>query len=429
MKLKEDWNLLVKSIEKIKLERFEIELSDNLLDFLVAGEDHRFWLHYGVDPIGLLRALWKSTFCNRREGGSTVAMQLVRTITKRYEISSKRKLKEIYLAIRLTIVFEKSEILKLYLSIAYFGWNMDGVSQACKILALNKQALSKHEAASLIARLKYPEPRFNNVIKLKAINLRANHIINRFNNLSKPKAISLRSNHIINRLNQLNLTIKSIMEAFKVSTQLGDVIGAYPDAQLISNVAKHGGESARHAIARQWLSEGIPYAFKDCPGVYESVRSWIAVRLDIDPKEVNVTGSARLGQSLAPSKMGKAFGVGSDLDVFIISSDLFDKLKSNFNQWSFDFESKTINSSNDTEDSFWKENLHRGPQNIARGFIDSKIVPNHEKYNHVRNVAQTMYLLKEKLDVTKHAPNVRYASVRCYKSWGCYVQQVSLGLQ
>ncbi len=181
MKLKDEWNLLIKSIDKIKIENAGIDFSDNLLEFLIAGEDHRFWLHYGVDPVGLIRAFWKTTFCNRREGGSTIAMQLVRTITKRYEISSQRKFKEIYLATRLTLIFERKDILKLYLSIAYFGWNMHGIKQACKALELDEHVLTNYEAASIVARLKYPEPRFNKTQKLKAINLRANHIINRFN--------------------------------------------------------------------------------------------------------------------------------------------------------------------------------------------------------------------------------------------------------
>ncbi|MGY4879456.1 hypothetical protein ACLUEY_16425 [Vreelandella aquamarina] len=219
------------------------------------------------------------------------------------------------------------------------------------------------------------------------------------------------------------------MEPFKVSNHLRDVVSAYPEARLISEAAKHGGESARQAIARQWLSEGIPFAFKDCPGIYESIRSWVGARLNIDPKELNVTGSARLGQSLSPRKLGTPFGSGSDLDIFIISSELFEQLKSDFNQWSFDFESGDISASNDKESQFWKDNLHRGPKNIARGFIDSRIVPNRERYSNVVNVAQTMYLLKEKLDVTPEAPKFSYASVRCYKSWACYVQQISLGFQ
>jgi hypothetical protein len=219
------------------------------------------------------------------------------------------------------------------------------------------------------------------------------------------------------------------MEPFKASSYLRGVVSSYPEAKSILEAAKNGGESARQAIARQWLSEGIPFAFKECPGIYESIRSWVGSRLNIDPKEFNVTGSARLGQSLAPNKMGKPFGAGSDLDVFIISIELFEQLKNDFNQWSYDFESGATNASNEKESGFWKENLHRGPKNIARGFIDSNIVPNHEKYRSVRNVAQTMYLLKEKLDVTSEAPKFSRASVRCYKSWASYVQQISLGFQ
>ncbi len=219
------------------------------------------------------------------------------------------------------------------------------------------------------------------------------------------------------------------MEPFKVSSHLRGVVSAYPEAKLISEAAKNGGESARQAIARQWLSEGIPFAFKECPGIYESIRSWVGSRLNIDPKELNVTGSARLGQSLAPNKMGKPFGDGSDLDIFIISSELFEQLKSDFHQWSYDFETGVISASNERESGFWTENLHRGPKNIARGFIDSNIVPNHDKYRYVRNVAQTMYLLKEKLDVTSEVPKFSHASVRCYKSWASYVQQISLGFQ
>jgi penicillin-binding protein 1A len=180
MKYKDEWSQLIKSVDQIKLESSGTEFSENLLDLLVAGEDHRFWLHFGVDPVGLIRAFLRTAFCNRREGGSTIAMQLVRTITKRYEVSSQRKLKEIYLATRVTLALERKEILQLYLNVAYFGWNMHGVEQACKVLDLDKSALTNYEAASIVARLKYPEPRFNKNIKLKAIDLRANYIINRF---------------------------------------------------------------------------------------------------------------------------------------------------------------------------------------------------------------------------------------------------------
>lgn len=219
------------------------------------------------------------------------------------------------------------------------------------------------------------------------------------------------------------------MEPFKVCGHLRDVTGTYPDAALIVNAGKAGGDNARHAIARQWLSEGIPYAFKDCPGIYESVRLWLALRLDVDPKEINLTGSARLGQSLAPSKIGKPFGESSDLDIFIISSSLFDRLKSEFDHWMYAYESGELQAANGREEYFWKENLDRIPKNLYRGFIDSKFIPNHEQYKATRAIANAMYLLKGKLDVTPLAPSISDASVRCYRSWDSYVRQISLSLK
>lgn len=183
MKLNEEWSQLTKSIDKIRIESADSELPKNLLDLLVAGEDHRFWSHFGVDPIGLARAIWKTIVFNKREGGSTIAMQLVRTITGRYEISSQRKLKEIYLATKITLALERKEILKIYLNVAYFGWNMHGVEQACKRLELDVTSLTNYEAAAIVARLKYPEPRFSNIENIRAVHQRAKYIVNRFNQL------------------------------------------------------------------------------------------------------------------------------------------------------------------------------------------------------------------------------------------------------
>ncbi len=214
------------------------------------------------------------------------------------------------------------------------------------------------------------------------------------------------------------------MEAFKVSTHLAALLDTYPDALSIVQAASHGGEISKIALARLWLSEGIPYAFKDRPALYESVRSWLGSRLDVFPKEINLTGSARIGQSLAPKKLGAAFGEHSDLDIFIVSVNLFDRMKADFNKWSYDFEAGLIKPNNDREHRFWSDNNHRGPKLIQRGFIDDKIVPNRPEYSVIKNLAQTMWLLKSKLEVTENAPKVKSASVRCYRDWASYVCQI-----
>ncbi len=218
------------------------------------------------------------------------------------------------------------------------------------------------------------------------------------------------------------------MEPFKVSTQLATLLGSYPDAKTLVDAAVKGGEQSKVAIARLWLSEGIPYAFRDKPALYESVRGWLGTRLGVDPKEIHLTGSARIGQSLAPKRLGTIFGDHSDLDIFIVSYDLFERMKADFNHWSYEFEGGLVQPSNDRERRFWEENNQRGPRLIQRGFLDSNIVPNRSAYPTIKNIAQTMWLLKGKLDITENAPRVRSASVRCYLDWVSYVRQMVISL-
>ena len=64
----------------------------------------------------------------------------------------------------------------LYLSIGYFGWRMNGFAQACRRLGIRPDIISLDEAAGLVARLKYPEPRVSPRSRLKQINRRREHL-------------------------------------------------------------------------------------------------------------------------------------------------------------------------------------------------------------------------------------------------------------
>jgi hypothetical protein len=162
--------------------------------------------------------------------------------------------------------------------------------------------------------------------------------------------------------------------------------------------------------------------------LYEEIRTWLAVRLDVDPKEISMTGSARIGQSLAPHKIGQAFNAKSDLDLFIISETLLDKLRTDFNSWSFNVEAGHTKPKNEREAGFWKDNLTRGNSYFSKGFFDAKLIPTHNQYTCATNIAETMWLLKEKLQITPAAPRISEASVRCYRSWADFARQVSINL-
>ena len=162
-----------------------------MCQFLIAGEDHRFHYHPGVDPIALCRAIWKTFFCGYRQGGSTIAMQLVRTVTGRYERTWRRKLLEMVLAVRLTRHIGRDRLPALYLWVAYYGWRMNGFKQACLRVRLAPLSASEFESAMLVARLKYPEPLRLSRERTRTIQCRADYLVSLRNSRQKNRSLSL----------------------------------------------------------------------------------------------------------------------------------------------------------------------------------------------------------------------------------------------
>jgi len=218
------------------------------------------------------------------------------------------------------------------------------------------------------------------------------------------------------------------MQPFSTLPHFVDFREPYPPAADVARLCSVGGSQARITLARLWLSEGIPYAFRRNPALYEQIRAWIASRLRIDPKEITLIGSARLGQSLARDRFGAGFSEDSDLDFTTVSEALLERLASEFNAWAFAYENGSVLPNNEREKRFWDDNLTRGPIIIGRGFIDSKLIPLRDEYFWTREIGQTMYLLGEKLKVTPGAPVIRHADVRAYRNWDSFARQMTTTL-
>ena len=193
--------------------------------------------------------------------------------------------------------------------------------------------------------------------------------------------------------------------------------------------AHSGGELARIALAQLWLSEGIPHGFHCCPAIYDAIRCWLGNRLGVHPKDVSLVGSARLGKSLSPDNPGKPFDSESDLDLFIVSSKLFDELRQDFYRWSSDYENERKKPRNDLSAKYWRENYLGIPGNIEQGFIDANKIPYLQEYSIAQNIGQTMWQLIQKLKITPSAPKPIKASVRCYCSWSSFVRQTLRNLE
>src|SRR5271170_3686658 len=131
------------------------------LKLLFAYEDKRFYSHHGIDPLALSRAALQLSSRGRIvSGGSTITMQLARLIEPRRERSVYAKLRQMVRAVEIERQLTKDQILNLYLALAPYGGNLEGI-RAASIAYFGKEPkrLSLAEAALLVALPQSPENR------------------------------------------------------------------------------------------------------------------------------------------------------------------------------------------------------------------------------------------------------------------------------
>ena len=147
-------------------------------DAMVSVEDRRFHSHPGVDPIGLMRAVYVWITGERRlQATSTLTQQLARNLFLNSNRSVDRKVREIILAMALETKFSKEQILELYLNKVYFGGGAYGVDSASrKFFSHDATRLSTAEAAIIAGLVKAPS-RYSPTADIDAAVGRANVVL------------------------------------------------------------------------------------------------------------------------------------------------------------------------------------------------------------------------------------------------------------
>lgn len=134
------------------------ELPPALPHAVIATEDRRFYDHFGLDPIGLARALWVNIRAGRIvQGGSTITQQVAKNLFLTPDRTIERKVQEALLALWLEHRFTKDQILTVYLNRVYLGAGAYGVDAAARRY-FDKPAseLSTWQSAMLAGLLKAP---------------------------------------------------------------------------------------------------------------------------------------------------------------------------------------------------------------------------------------------------------------------------------
>ena len=133
-------------------------LPPHLINAVVATEDRRFFKHWGLDPVGMIRAAVANLSQGRvAQGGSTLTQQLAKNLFLGSERTWSRKLEELVLALWLELRLGKRNILELYLNRVYFGAGAYGVETASlRFFGKSARDVTVVEAAMLAGLLKAP---------------------------------------------------------------------------------------------------------------------------------------------------------------------------------------------------------------------------------------------------------------------------------
>jgi penicillin-binding protein 1A len=155
-------------------------------DAFLASEDDRFFEHPGVDWQGLLRAAIANLSAGGvREGGGTITMQLARNAFLTPEKTLRRKLKEVFLALRIEHEFSKQEILTLYLNRIFLGQRAYGVGAASEVYFGKPVAAVTLPEAALLAGLPRAPSRDNPVANIERARDRRAYVLRRMLELGK----------------------------------------------------------------------------------------------------------------------------------------------------------------------------------------------------------------------------------------------------
>jgi 1A family penicillin-binding protein len=133
------------------------KISTYFKDAVIAVEDHRFYLHPGIDPIALTRATFYNLRSDSTQGGSTITQQLARTLYLSNVKTYGRKAQEAVLATMLELFLSKREILQLYLNRVYLTGGIYGVeTMSRKMFRKPASDLTLGEAALIAGIIRAP---------------------------------------------------------------------------------------------------------------------------------------------------------------------------------------------------------------------------------------------------------------------------------
>ena len=194
----EDGVLIAEFGEKHRTPLNYEQIPERLVQAVLSAEDDRFFQHPGVDYQGLLRAALQLILTGeRRQGGSTITMQVARNFFLSREKTYQRKISEILLALKIEKTLEKEEILALYFNKIFLGHRAYGMGAAAQVYY--GKDINELDLAQLAVLAGLPKAPSRN------------------NPISNPKAAMVRRAYVLSRMHKLGYITKNEYEQAKIA--------------------------------------------------------------------------------------------------------------------------------------------------------------------------------------------------------------------
>ena len=216
-----------------------------LINAFISAEDGGFYSHPGVDIKGLIRAATQLLLTGKKkQGGSTITMQVTRNFLLSREKTYKRKIKEIILALRIEQAYSKDKILELYLNKIYLGHRSYGVAAAASTYyGKDLSELTLSQLAMIAGLPKAPSA---------------------FNPISNPKRAHQRRDYVLRRMHELNhISLAEFNDAIK------QPISASFHANQLKSPAPYIAEMVRKEMVEQYGDKAFTLGLK----VYTTIDS------------------------------------------------------------------------------------------------------------------------------------------------------------
>jgi penicillin-binding protein 1A len=256
-----DQQLIAEFGEKRRIPVTYAEVPEKVVQAFLAAEDDRFFEHPGVDYQGILRAgIQLALTGERRQGGSTITMQLARNFYLSPEKTFTRKINEILLALKIERALTKEEILELYLNKIYLGNRAYGVGAAAEVYygkKLNELTLPQ---IAMIAGLPKAPSRYNPIVDPERARERRNYVLGRMEDLdyiTEEEANAARESPVTATLHSASLEVEAPYLAEMVRAEMVERYGtdAYTEGYRVITTIDSRLQTAADEAVRTALHE------------------------------------------------------------------------------------------------------------------------------------------------------------------------------